>query len=158
MPSWPAASATTALLSACGEPDWVAATAAPPPAIASNATAPAAAARWCLRREIMLPPSEGLPAMRRSQPTGTKPALRHRCDFAESRFGGRCRPYSQVHHRAAAVGRLGPDLPAVRLRHLADDRQAETRPRHPARGLGAVEAVEDVRKVLRVDSRPVVAH
>src|SRR4051812_29870190 len=148
MPSWPAASATTALLSACGEPDWVAATAAPPPAIASNATAPAAAARWCLRRKIMLPPSEGLSAMRRSQPTGTKPALRHCCDFAESRFGGRCGPDAQVHHRAAAVRRLGPDPPAVRLRHLANDGEAEARARHAARGLGAVEAVEDVRDVL----------
>ena len=85
--------------------------------------------------------------MTRSQPTGTKPALRHCCDFAESRFGGRCGPDAQAHHRAAALRRLGPDLPpwaSATWRTIASPRPE---PGMPARGLRAVETVEDVGEV-----------
>jgi hypothetical protein len=46
----------------------------------------------------------------------------------------------------------------VGLGNLTDDREPETRARHSARRSRSVEAVEDVGKVLLVDTRPMVAH
>ncbi len=50
------------------------------------------------------------------------------------------------------------DAAAVLLGDLSHDREPETRARPAARLGAAVEAVEDVRQVLRGDPRPVVAH
>jgi len=44
------------------------------------------------------------------------------------------------------------------LGRLAHDRQPESRAGQPARVLGPVEAIEEVRKVLRVESRTRIAH
>ena len=48
--------------------------------------------------------------------------------------------------------------PAVRDGDLPDDREPEARARPAARRTGAIEAVEDVRKVFLVDAGPVVTH
>src|SRR5712691_87378 len=61
------------------------------------------------------------------------------------------------HAGAAAIGALGDDLAAVRLRDLAHDREAEPGARQPAGGRRAVEAVEHVREVRLVDPWAVVA-
>ena len=63
------------------------------------------------------------------------------------------------HELRAATGSVGgADAAAVLLGDLADDRQPEAGARAPARGRAAVEAVEQVREILRVDAGPVVAH
>ena len=64
----------------------------------------------------------------------------------------------ELEHRAPArsVGRL--DGAAVRLGYLADDRQPQTGSGKAAGGGRAVEAVEHVRQVRRVDPWSVVAN
>src|SRR5206468_9580113 len=65
---------------------------------------------------------------------------------------------TERHPRAAAVGPLRDDLPAVRDCNLADDREPEPRAWAATCGSRTTETVEDVRKVFLVDSGAVVAH
>src|SRR5262249_36525454 len=60
--------------------------------------------------------------------------------------------------RPAAGRRTERDAAPVAVDDPAHDREAEPRPRHRARGGGAVEAVENAREVLGVDAGTVVAH
>ena len=64
---------------------------------------------------------------------------------------------AEADERPAAVGALGGHLAAVGLGHLPDDGEPEPGAGLPARRGRAVEAVEDVRQVVLVDARPVVA-
>src|SRR5262249_51803644 len=59
--------------------------------------------------------------------------------------------------RSPAVRTSELDLTAVRVRHLADDREAEAGAWHPARRARTVEALEHVRQVLIGDPGAVVA-
>src|SRR6185312_12020603 len=67
-----------------------------------------------------------------------------------------CEP--EAEERAAAGRLLGGDAAAVRLRHLAHDRETEARARQRARRGRAIEAVEHVYAVVRRDAGAVVAH
>jgi len=84
----------------------------------------------------------------------------HPSQQAEMRWPLRIRGTRQAEpkKRAAAVGFLGGDRAAVRIRDLAHDREPETGAGQRPRVRGAVEAVEDVLAVLGRDARAVVAH
>src|SRR5471030_1584655 len=64
----------------------------------------------------------------------------------------------EAHDGAAAVGTRDGNRAVVGARDLVDDRETETGPGHRARGGGAVEAFEDVREIVVVDPRSVIAH
>src|SRR5690349_13410769 len=65
---------------------------------------------------------------------------------------------TQPHERPAVPGVLGLHRAAMRLGHLADDREPEAGAGHRARRGRAVEAIEDEGTVLVGESRPVVPH
>src|SRR3954469_3796433 len=89
-----------------------------------------------------------------------RPKMRWRKPTRES-LGG-ARPVgageSEPHQGAPVLGALGADAAAVGLCHLFHDRQAQPGAGQLPRRRGAVEAVENVREVVLVDARAVIAH